>query len=203
MSDRLHITFLRHGRSRADDEGVHEGHYDSPLTEEGRRQVRARAQHFVERKASFDCVVASTLARARETAEIVAAALGRTVEPDPDWREMNSGPLAGMPFAEAATRYPMPAFRGPYEPFCGTGESDWEVYCRAVRALERIIRRGPGSYLVVAHGGILNAALRSIVGAGPHANRQGIAFPLGDTGYASLTYLPASHQWYWVDFVHE
>ncbi|HSO12621.1 MAG TPA: phosphoglycerate mutase family protein [Anaerolineales bacterium] len=30
---------MRHGRSRADDEGVHEGRYDSPLTEIGRSQV--------------------------------------------------------------------------------------------------------------------------------------------------------------------
>jgi 2,3-bisphosphoglycerate-dependent phosphoglycerate mutase len=32
MHDRISVTFLRHGRSRADDEKVHEGHYDSPLT---------------------------------------------------------------------------------------------------------------------------------------------------------------------------
>lgn len=36
MSNEIHLTLLRHGRSRADDEEVHEGRYDSPLTEAGR-----------------------------------------------------------------------------------------------------------------------------------------------------------------------
>ena len=29
MEKIIHITFMRHGRSRADDEGVHEGRYDA------------------------------------------------------------------------------------------------------------------------------------------------------------------------------
>ncbi len=37
------ITWLRHGRSSGDDEGVHEGRYDAPLTEVGRAQATARA----------------------------------------------------------------------------------------------------------------------------------------------------------------
>lgn len=200
MHDRISVTFLRHGRSRADDEKVHEGHYDSPLTEVGREQARARAVDFSRRGMRFDGIVASTLARARETATIVGRVLDAAVEPDPDWQEMNSGLLAGMPFDVAEERYPTPAFRGPYEPFVVTGESDWEVYCRAARAVEKVIRRGPGSYLVVAHGGILNAALRTIFDAGPRINAQGIAFCFGDTGFARLEYVPARHFWGLLEF---
>ena len=66
MSDsRIHVTLLRHGRSRADDERVHEGHYDSPLTEVGRSQAHARAQAFAARGLRFDRIVASTLQRAQ------------------------------------------------------------------------------------------------------------------------------------------
>ncbi len=72
----------------------------------------------------------------------------------------------------------------------GTGESDWEIQCRAVKAVDKIIRRGPGQYLVIAHGGILNAALRHIVGASPPMNRHGVWFGLGDTGFARTTYHP-------------
>jgi len=36
MTEVLHLTLLRHGRSRGDDENVHEGRYDAPLTEVGR-----------------------------------------------------------------------------------------------------------------------------------------------------------------------
>ena len=200
MSAILDITFMRHGRSRADDEEVHEGHYDSPLTEVGRAQLRARAQEFHAQQRRFDCIVASSLVRAHESAMIIGEALGAPVEADADWQEMNSGPLAGLPFAEARLRYPPPAFRGPYEPFHGTGESDWEVYCRAARAVEKLVRRGAGSYLVVAHGGILNAALRSIMGSGPAVSRQGISFAFGDAGCARLEYYPTRHCWVMVEF---
>lgn len=39
----MNLTLLRHGRSRADDEDVHEGRYNSPLTDVGRAQAQALA----------------------------------------------------------------------------------------------------------------------------------------------------------------
>jgi 2,3-bisphosphoglycerate-dependent phosphoglycerate mutase len=195
MTEEIHLTFLRHGRSRADDEEVHEGRYDSPLTEVGRTQVQARAQEFLSRKFHFDKIVASTLQRAHETATIIGESLQVAVETEADWMEFDNGPLAGMPRALAAERYPKPAFRNPYEPFCETGESDWEIYCRAAKAVEKIIRRGTGHYLVVAHGGILNAAMRTVVGVQPFINRHGIVFGFGDTGYVRLIYRPTEHTW--------
>ena len=39
----MDIIFLRHGRSKADDERKHEGRYDSPLTEVGKEQAKRRA----------------------------------------------------------------------------------------------------------------------------------------------------------------
>jgi 2,3-bisphosphoglycerate-dependent phosphoglycerate mutase len=94
---KLYITFMRHGRSRADDEQVCEGRYDSPLTEVGRDQVNRRARQWLEAGVKFDQIVASTLARARESAEIVGHVVGAPVELDPDWMEMDNGPLAGYP----------------------------------------------------------------------------------------------------------
>ncbi len=200
MNSEIYLTFLRHGRSRADDEKVHEGRYDSPLTDTGRMQVRARAEEFLSRNFHFDLIVSSTLQRAQETARIIGQVLNVAVETDPDWMEMDNGPLAGLPYEIAAQRYPRPAFRNPYEPVCGIGESDWDLYCRGARAVERMIRRGAGSYLVVAHGGILNSALRSIVGSQPLGNGQGIVFGFGDTGYVRCSYDPSKHQWYLLEF---
>jgi len=62
----IFITFMRHGRSRADDEQVHEGRYDSPLTDVGRGQVDRRARQWLDAGVRYDQIVASTLARARE-----------------------------------------------------------------------------------------------------------------------------------------
>jgi 2,3-bisphosphoglycerate-dependent phosphoglycerate mutase len=103
----------------------------------GRAQVQARAQDFLERKFQFDRIVASTLQRAHETAKIIGQALNTPVETDPDWMELDNGPLAGISREAALEQYPVPSFRNPYEPFCGTGESDWEIYCRSARAVEK------------------------------------------------------------------
>ena len=94
---------MRHGRSRADDEEVHEGRYDSPLTDMGRAQVQQRALLWLESQVTFDCIIASTLQRALESAKIVGAALNVPVEPDPDWMEMDNGLLAGIRWDVART----------------------------------------------------------------------------------------------------
>lgn len=201
--EKLQITFMRHGRSRADDEGVHEGRYDSPLTAVGQAQAHERAQEFQANQIGFDVIISSTLQRARDTAGIIGQALGVPVETDSDWMEMDNGPLAGLLYAEAEVRYPRPPFRNPYEPFAGSGESDWELYARSARAVEKVIRRGPGRYLVVAHGGILNSALRTIVGSQPAINQHGMFFGFGDTGYAQMTYFPGRHVWVLLKFQPE
>jgi 2,3-bisphosphoglycerate-dependent phosphoglycerate mutase len=202
MTDVVSVTLLRHGRSRADDEGVHEGRYDSPLTKAGRQQVHARAEDFGRRGFHFDAIVASPLVRAAESAAIMAQALGGQVELDPDWMEFNNGPLAGLSFTEAESHFPPRPLRSPYETFLETGESRWELYCRAVRALEKVVRRG-GSTLVVAHGGILNAALRSITGDTPAGDAQGLVFAFGNTGFVRLRYSPAQNCWALLEFSPE
>ena len=191
----IYITFMRHGRSRADDEQVHEGRYDSPLTDVGREQAARRARQWLDAGVRYDRIVASTLVRARESAEIVGRVLQVAVDPDPDWMEMNNGPLAGLSFEEAQERYPRPAFRNPYEGLAGSGESEWDLHSRAARAVQNVIRRGPGRFLVVAHGGILNAALRHVVGAPVPLNGQGIWFEFEDTGFYETIYAPDRHFW--------
>ena len=193
-----HITFMRHGRSRADDEQVIEGRYDSPLTEEGRAQARARGEERRTQDVMFNTIIASSLIRASETAEIVGQILGVDVEIDSDWMEIDNGPVAGLPHEEALEKYPLPEFHNPFEPLvvsANAGESAWALHSRAANALESVIRRGPGRYLVVAHGGILNAALRCIVGAQPPVRGQGINFGFGDTGFVRTRYVPDQHLW--------
>ena len=199
MNNDIHITLMRHGRSRADDEGVHEGRYDSPLTETGISQAQTRAEELLRHEFKFDKIIASTLIRARETANIIGKALNTPVETDPDWMEFNNGPLAGLPFDVAEERFPTPQFRNPYEPFHGTGESDLEFHRRGSQAIENIVRKGAGTYLVVAHGGILNAALRTVLGAPPFTWKQGSVFAFGDTGYTRLRYQPAHNRWVFIE----
>jgi 2,3-bisphosphoglycerate-dependent phosphoglycerate mutase len=85
-------------------------------------------------------------------------------------------------------------------PLAGTGESGWDIYSRAARAVQKLVQRGPGSYLVVAHGGILNTALQTVMGATPMVNPQGFAISFGDTGYVRLAYYPDQHRWMLLEF---
>lgn len=193
-----HITFMRHGYSRADDEMVHEGRYDSPLTDRGRAQVRTRADAWKGDGVTFDAIIASTLVRASETAQIVGETLGVPVEFDPIWMERDNGPLAGLPFDEAKERFNQPKYRNPYQPFvvnANEGEGDWNLYTRAALAVQSIIRRGPGSYMVVAHGGVLSGAMHSIVGIVPSGKGTNVSFEFGDTGYVETTYDPDEAKW--------
>ena len=142
MNGDIKIMFMRHGRSRADDENVIEGRYDAPLTDVGREQAEARAQELKAREIKFDRIIASPLKRACETAQIAGNILGVSVEFDEDWMEKDNGPIAGLPHQVARAKYPLPAFHNPFQPHVvsadagrecvgtslsgrtGTGESD-------------------------------------------------------------------------------
>jgi 2,3-bisphosphoglycerate-dependent phosphoglycerate mutase len=200
MENIIGITFIRHGKSRADDEGVHEGRYDSPLTDIGRTQAEKRGKELLARGIHYQLIITSPLKRAQETTDILARLLEVPVEINEDWIEMNNGPLAGLTIDEAEKLYPRPVFRSPYEKMAGRGESEWELYSRAAGAVERVVQRGSGEYIVVAHGRILNAALRTIVGVVPWGNEQGISFNFGDLGMMRLIYLPDQHRWIMEEF---
>lgn len=78
---------------------------DNPaLSEEGRAQAAEVAAWLTELKDSIDVVVASPVRRTRETADIVAAALGLGVEEEPAFAEMEFGEWDGLSFTEVAER---------------------------------------------------------------------------------------------------
>lgn len=72
----MDLYLMRHGI--AEDLDVHGGARDRDrrLTEKGVRQMRQIAQAMVELELEFDLILSSPFRRARETAEIVAEALG-------------------------------------------------------------------------------------------------------------------------------
>jgi len=194
---RVLVTFLRHGRSLSDDLRVHEGRYDAPLTEVGRAQAQQRLEEFRAKQFHFDRIISSPLQRARAVAELMSEGLGVPLELDPDWMEQDNGKIAGLPYEEAEQRFPRPLFRIPYEkPYDGSGESEWETYTRAARAVQNLVNRGAGSYLVVAHGKILNCALWAIFGLSPSNGTPSLRFSFADLGYAVLEYRPDRHTWH-------
>ncbi len=70
----MKVYFLRHGI--AAEPGEWKGNdYDRPLTDDGRERMAREAKAIRKLELDLDAILTSPLARARETAEIVAAAL--------------------------------------------------------------------------------------------------------------------------------
>lgn len=195
-----HITFLRHGESVGNAEDRFQGHADFPLTAKGRAQAQALAERWQADGVTFDRCIASPLLRASQTAEIISQALGIPLEQDPDWMEINNGLLAGLTPEQAAQVSPRPDFITPYTRYGKTGESRWDVYLRAGRAIQHILDRGPGRTLVAAHGGVLNMAMYAILGIPLHTNDSGPRFMFHNTTFTTFTYAPERHTWRMLNF---
>src|SRR5688572_240982 len=101
------LLLIRHGQSTADVEDRVGGSYDDDLTDLGRSQAERLAAR-VARDYQVDRLYASTLKRAAQTAEAVAAATGARPIFDDRLREMASGDAAGLTRDEGRRRYPPP-----------------------------------------------------------------------------------------------
>lgn len=196
------IVFLRHGESVGNAEDRFQGQADFPLTEKGCAQAKVRAERWLAEGITFDRCISSPLLRARQTAEIVTRALNVPLEFDPDWMEINNGLLAGLSDEEAAKIAPRPDFMTPYTRFGKTGESRWELYLRAGKAIQGILDRQPGRYLVVAHGGVLNMAMYVMLNISPQADFSGPRFMFHNTTFAVFSYEPEHHNWRMLQFCY-
>ena len=189
-----HFVFLRHGESIGNAQARWQGQSDYPLTEKGRAQALALAERWKSEKAKFDVIIASPLGRAKETAEIIASALGVPVEFDPILLERHIGEMEGLT-AEEVRKRPQPPYVTPYDSIGGEGEGDWALFLRAGQALHSLLRRSAGSYLIVSHGGLLNQLMNAIIGIAPHVDPSGVRFRFENTAFARVTYLPYQHRW--------
>ncbi len=191
-----HITLLRHGESLGNFEGRHQGQADFPLTDLGRDQAKALLERWSAEAKEFDLVLSSPLARARETAEIIAGGMRVPLEFDPVWMERDNGLMAGLSPEEVRQSLPQPNFIHPYQPVGQTGESQWQLYLRAGNGVQSLFSHPPGKYLVVAHGGLLNMFFYAILGITPQPNFHGPRFRFNNSAFATVSYNPASHRWY-------
>ncbi len=189
------FVFLRHGESVGNAEARFQGQADYPLTETGRLQAQVLANRWSREGVRLDLVITSPLARAKETANIIGSALRTPVEEDPIWMERNAGEMAGLTREEALEQWPDAETRTPYDPFGESGEGDWELFLRAGKAVHQLLKRPPGQYLIVTHGGLLNKVMYAVLGIPVQTHFHGPSFRFGNTGYAVFRYLPVRHQW--------
>lgn len=167
------ICYLaRHGK---DDETLRGGWSQCPLTEEGKMQVAQLADFLRNADWHIHHIYSSDLLRAMQTAGAVADKLGMTVEPMPEFREVNNGDLAGMKNELAKQRYPGLYWSALEWDACyPNGESPRMFFERiswAWECFQRHILEQNGDVLLVTHGGVINVIL-SIVNGEAYTNRQ-------------------------------
>jgi probable phosphoglycerate mutase len=166
------LYLARHGETSWNREGRWQGHTDIALNETGLGQARALGELL--RGRDIARIHASDLARARQTAETVAAILGVTeLVVDPALRERSFGVFEGLTRQECEERHPdlWRSYRADPRHVPPGAESQEALVDRMHEAVARaaaLRREGDaGPVLVVSHGGSIRALLSRAMGATP------------------------------------
>jgi 2,3-bisphosphoglycerate-dependent phosphoglycerate mutase len=132
---------------------------DAGLTPLGRTQAeRLRDRLAATGEIKADILIASTLPRARETAEIIAPALGLPIIFDDEFQEQSPGDFDGKEWNEIKDEIPN-QHDEPYRPFGPNGENWGQFILRVGTALNRILYQHEGkTIVVVCHGGVIDAS---------------------------------------------
>ncbi|QGJ68378.1 Phosphoglycerate mutase [Planctomycetales bacterium 10988] len=163
----MHLYCVRHGESEYNADHRIQGQLNPSLSELGRLQGKAVAEVF--QTVEIEAIFTSPLKRAAETARFVAEMVpsAEFIEIE-DLQELNAGIFQGLRWDEIAERYPEEAKRWKaQEPdfVIPQGESRRQLMDRGRKAMETIYENYSQfqKAAVIAHGGILTAAFKSLL----------------------------------------
>jgi len=180
------LYYIRHGETDWNVEGRLQGWHDPALNDVGRRQAAVCAdilRDLIVRDGGSPldyCYVASPLQRARQTAEIMRAALGLVpgdYRVDPRLREIGFGEWEGLTLREVRSRSPQALAareRGKWDFVPPGGESYAQVAVR-MRAWYDAL---DGNTVVIAHGGTARALI-AVLGIAPPAEAPSVEIGQG------------------------
>jgi len=160
------LLLVRHGETDWNREGRWQGQSDTPLNDVGREQAARLAAELD----GVDVVYSSDLARARETADILAARLELTVRIDRRLRERSFGAWEGKTAPEIEVEFAAEHARwlAGEGPGADDAEPAADFAARVQAFVAEVLERHPDeTVLIVAHGG----SIRVI-----HALGQGIDY---------------------------
>lgn len=155
------LLLMRHGETEWNRQRRIMGDSDIPLSEAGRGQVLAAAGLCA--RLQVDRIVSSPMARAVETAAMIAEKTDISLTRDGRLQEIRFGRWQGSTYDEVAADPEYLAFAADPE-HCRTagGETITDVRTRALEAINA--SAGPGCTLVVTHGDVLRSLLCGYLG---------------------------------------
>ena len=165
---KLNLLLIRHGQTQANIEGRFYGRSDSPMTLEGREQVRTAAAKLKEVEVAH--LYASPAIRAIETAEILNEQWQTTLTKDERLWEIDHNRWELLTPAEIMQKYPADWQKflagDTSKPHHG-GESHDQVASRAMKFLNEVQSNHTcegETIALAAHGGLLNIMLCELLG---------------------------------------
>lgn len=167
------ILFVRHGETSYNAENRLQGQLDVPLNGRGRdqahavgRTLRARVSPEIDRLEAAGAFYASPLGRARETMEMMRAAMDlppKLYRLDAALMELTFGAWDGLTWAEARARDPerVKLRRADKWGFVPPGGESYAMLAERVRGWLDSLSAGA---LVVSHGGVARALMTLLAG---------------------------------------
>ena len=165
---------LRHGLTDWNAQGLFQGRADIPLNDKGVSQAHAAAERL--RNVPFDHVVASPLARALKTAEIIASARRAPLDVDDGIIECDFGSLEGTSIAKTMKAHGLRTVEDLVSILPPDGEPWLSVSVRALSCVSRWLDRHPQAVILfVCHDGVMQAMSEALCGRWIE-NRHGTPF---------------------------
>ena len=161
----MFLYCIRHGESTYNAESRIQGQSDVPLSRRGRAQGEAVARAMS--AIPVEAVFASPLRRAKDTARMVADALGLEVQTDDRLKEVDTGLFQDRMREAILRKYAgmIGQWRSGDPDFVfPKGESRLSVINRGHEVLASICQNGHEHVVVVSHGGLLLAGMKSLLG---------------------------------------
>lgn len=171
VSAAVRVFFVRHAETEWNRLGRYQGCIDTHLSQVGRDQATALAERLKETE--FAAIYSSHMARAVETAEVIARPRGLPLLQDRALAEICHGTWEGLTVEEVEERFPELVAvrrRSPERAVAPEGESLYDVRTRALGIFAELLRRHAGeSLLVVGHDAPTKMILLDALGLGPES----------------------------------
>lgn len=158
------IIMVRHGQTDENISGRISGQNSVPLNTRGQEQARLAAEVLAPLGVTH--IFSSPVARALQTATVLAERLHQPIEEVPDLREVDYGDWEGKTFGEMRN-HPVAhhVFHNPVEAVFPHGEGLLQVQQRGVRVIESIrAQYAQGLVVVVSHGDVIRTVLAHYLG---------------------------------------
>jgi broad specificity phosphatase PhoE len=159
------VFLIRHGVTEWHGAKKVLGHRDIGLNDQGVKQARASAEALAARKISE--IVSSPLARATQTAEIIAERFKVPIARDPRLADFRVGKWEGMSYADVSASPEYQKFLAdPMSERIPGGEDLKDIRERAVGAVEQALADAPTgeSLAIVTHAGIIRVVMAHYLG---------------------------------------